>query len=103
MGLVWLPWIPTLLGIVNAFIGIENSKATGLAAVAGGIGELLIMWGLVTMIIAQGVAMVWLFRSFSRDHWSRNIVSLVSIGMSGIMLLMVGFFLWAVWFQARHR
>jgi len=101
--LTWAPWLPTLLGLVNVFIGIKNSKATGLAAVSGGIGEMLAMWGLVTMIVAQGVAIVWMFRSFSRDHWGRNIVSLVSIGMSGLMLMMVGFFLWAVWFQTRHR
>jgi len=55
------------------------------------------------MIVAQGVAMVWMFRSLSRDHWGRNIISLASIGMSGLMLVMVGLFLWAVWFQARHR
>jgi len=101
--LVWAPWIPTLIGLVNVFVGINNSKATGLAAIAGGIGELLAMWGLITMIVAQAVAIVWLFRSFSRHHWGRNVVSVVSIGMSGLLLLIVAFFLWAVWFQARHR
>lgn len=103
LALAWVPWIPTLVGFVRVFLPITNQTATGLAAVAGGIGELLVMWGVVSMIVAQGVAMVWMFRSLSRDHWGRNIISLASIGMSGLMLVMVGLFLWAVWFQARHR
>ena len=103
MVLAWAPWVPTLIGLGYAFRGISNSAATGLAAVAGGFAEMLVWWGLVTMIVSQAVAIVWLFRGLSREHWGRNTISLVSISMSGTMLLMVGFFLWAVWFQAQHR
>jgi len=101
--LAWAPWVPTLLGLVNAFIGINNSKAMGIAAVAGGVSELLVLWGFITMIATQALAILWLARSFSRDHWMRNFASLVSIGMSGLMLLIVGFFVWMVWFQAHYH
>jgi hypothetical protein len=96
------PWVPTMVAISHSFVGISNSRATGLAAIAGGIAELLVWWGLGTMIISQIVAIVWLFRSFSRDHWLRNLASAFSIGLSSLMLLMVCFFLWSVWFQSRH-
>ena len=46
----------TVMGILNAFIGINNSKATGLAAVAGGIAE-----ALVTTAIGLLVAIPSLF------------------------------------------
>ena len=101
--LAWTPWAPTVIALMIAFQGISNSKATGIGAVAGGVGEVLATWGIIAMIISQGVAIVWLFRSFSRDHWTRNFVAAVSIGLSGLILLMVGFFLWMVWFQMpRH-
>jgi biopolymer transport protein ExbB/TolQ len=52
----------TVAGILNAFIGISNSKATGLAAVAGGIAE-----ALVTTAIGLFVAIpaVWMFNYFT--------------------------------------
>lgn len=102
MVLAWAPWVPTLIGLGYAFRGISNSKATGLAAVAGGVGELIALWGLVTLIASQAVAIAWLLRGFSRDHWFRNIVSALSISLSGLMLLMLGGFLWLMAFQAWH-
>jgi len=98
--LAWTPWVPTLIGLVIVF---NNQKATGIAAVAGGVGELLVVWGLITMVVSQGVAIVWLFRSFSRDDWTRNVLSVISICMSGLMLLIVGFFVWMVWFHTRYH
>jgi biopolymer transport protein ExbB/biopolymer transport protein TolQ len=52
----------TVAGILNAFIGIQNQKATGLAAVAGGIAE-----ALVTTAIGLFVAIpaVWMFNYFT--------------------------------------
>ena len=52
----------TVAGILNAFVGIPNQKATGLAAVAGGIGE-----ALVTTAIGLFVAIpaVWMFNYFT--------------------------------------
>ena len=52
----------TVVGIINAFKGIENSKSTGLGAVAGGISE-----ALVTTAVGLFVAIpaVWMFNYFS--------------------------------------
>ena len=52
----------TVFGILNAFIGIQNQKVTGLAAVAGGIAE-----ALVTTAIGLFVAIpaVWMFNYFT--------------------------------------
>ena len=52
----------TVAGILNAFVGIQNQKATGIAAVAGGIAE-----ALVTTAIGLFVAIpaVWMFNYFT--------------------------------------
>jgi biopolymer transport protein ExbB len=52
----------TVAGILNAFVGISNQKATGLAAVAGGIAE-----ALVTTAVGLFVAIpaVWMFNYFT--------------------------------------
>ena len=96
--LAWVPWVPTLIGFAYAFRGIWTSKATGLGVVAGGISEMFLLWGIGTMIISQVAAIIWLYRAFSREHWMRNVVSAVSMGLSGLMLVTVGFFLWFAWF-----
>jgi len=48
--LAWVPWIPTLVGLGYAFRGISSQKATGVGAVAGGVAESLVLWGLLSMI-----------------------------------------------------
>ena len=48
--LAWAPWVPTVIGIGYLFVGLSNSKATGLAVVVGGMVELLVWWGIATMI-----------------------------------------------------
>ena len=52
----------TVLGIINAFHGIASAKATGLAAVAGGIAEALVTtaFGLFVAVPA-----VWMFNYFT--------------------------------------
>jgi len=52
----------TVVGIINAFKGITQSKSTGLAAVAGGISE-----ALVTTAVGLFVAIpaVWMYNYFS--------------------------------------
>ena len=70
--LAWAPWVPTTIGLGYFFIGLNHSKATGLAVLVGGMVELLVWWGIATMIISQIAAIVWLFRSFSNAHILRN-------------------------------
>jgi biopolymer transport protein ExbB len=47
----------TVAGILNAFIGISNSKATGLAAVAGGIAEALVTTAIGLFVAIPAVMM----------------------------------------------
>jgi hypothetical protein len=94
--LAWVPWIPV---IISAFRGISEQKATGLGAVAGGISESLIVWGLITMVICQVAAIVWLSRSFSPEHAMRSLISGFSICLSTVMLALMG---WVTWLLIRH-
>jgi hypothetical protein len=89
IALAWVPWVPTAVGLSYAFAGISNTKATGLAAIAGGLAESFVLWGIITMVIAQVAAIVWLGKSFSSGHGWRNFVSVISIVLSGLMLVLV--------------
>ena len=92
------PWIPTVIGLGSAFVGVSNSKATGLAAVAGGMVELLVWWGIATMLVFQIAAIIFLLRSFSSAHILRSLTAAVFVLASGLMLLLVCAFL----FWGRH-
>ena len=51
----------TVIGIINAFKGIEAEKATGLSAVAGGISEALVATALGLLV---AIPAVWAFNYF---------------------------------------
>jgi hypothetical protein len=101
--LAWAPWIPTLIGIAYAFWSISGQKATGLGAVAGGLAEIFVLYGVAAILVGQIAAIVLLSRAFSPGHWARSLLSVVSICFSGLMLLLVGIFLWCSWFQTHHN
>ncbi len=100
--LSWIAWIPIAIGLREAFHGMSNTKAIGLGAVAGGLGGAFARWGVAAMVVAQVAAIVWLGKSFAPQHWLRNLVSVVSIVLSGLTLVLVCLFLAAVWFSAHH-
>jgi len=100
--LAWAPWILTIIGLAYAFRGISNTTATGLAAVAGGLAESFVLWGVLAMVVAQVAAIVWLGKSFSPEHWLRNLVSVFSIVLSGLLLVLVCLFVVSIWIWAHH-
>jgi hypothetical protein len=100
--LAWAPWIPILAGIAYAFRGIWEQKATGLGAVAGGLSEIFVLYGVSAILVGQVASIFLLFQTFSPGHWVRSLFSVLSICLSGLMLLLVGFFLWFSWFRI-HR
>ncbi|MFZ0774824.1 MAG: hypothetical protein WCA49_16800 [Candidatus Sulfotelmatobacter sp.] len=100
--LAWTPWVPILVGLSHTLLGISKQKATGIGAVAGGVTELFVVWGISAILIGQVTAIVLLLRAFSRENWIRSLFSALSIGLSGLMLLLVGLFLWLSWFQKHH-
>lgn len=103
VALAWIPWIPAMVGLRNAFAGISNTKATGLAAVAGGIAEAYVTFGLVATLICEGAAIVLLFGAFARGHGVRSAFSVLSICMSGLMILLFCLSVWFLWLQSNHR
>jgi len=103
VALAWAPWIPTLIGLGYALIGVWARKATGIGVVAGGQAELFVVWGVGAILISQVAAIVWLFRAFSPGHWMRSLLSVLSICLSLLMLLLVALFLWFSWFRSHHR
>jgi hypothetical protein len=79
-----------------------EQKATGLGAVAGGLTEMFVLWGIGTMIISQVVAIILLVRAFSPGHWVRSSFSVLSICLSGFTLVLVFYSLWLLWFRIHH-
>jgi hypothetical protein len=98
----WVPWIPIIIGLRQAFRGISDTKATGIAAVAGGLGGAFALWGIIGMVVAQVAAIIWLGKSFAPEHALRNLVSVLSIVVSGLMLVLVCLFVASIWFSTHH-
>jgi hypothetical protein len=104
VALAWAPWVPTMIGFANAFRGILNTKATGLAAVAGGIAETYVLVGLAATLICEVSALTLLFRAFSRGHGVRGAFSVLSICMSALMIFIFCLSLRLLfWFNSHHR
>jgi len=100
--LAWAPWLPTIVGLGYAFRGISAEKATGLAAVAGGLTEAFLLLGLLITLVFEVVAIILLLRAFEFGHWLRSLLSAFSIFSSGLMLLLFGLFLWLSWVRTHH-
>ena len=86
--------IPLIVGVPNAFNGIAKEKATGLAAVAGGLAEGYLTFGVALAFAMPITAIFLLSRSFARGHGVRSLFSLVCICWNALMLALVGLFLW---------
>ena len=104
MLLAWIPLlffiIPAAIGIVRAFVSMGNQRATGLTAVAGGFAEVVATFGFVVMVGSEVAAIVMLLRTLSRSHPLRTVVAIVSVCCGGLLLGLVGLFLWLA---ATHR
>ena len=82
--------------------GIAGSRATGIAAVAGGFAEGYALMGMAATLICEVSAMVLLLRAFSRGHGVRSAFSALSICVSGLMILLFCLSLWLIWFARHH-
>lgn len=100
--LAWAPWVPMMIGLSYLFRGMWSSKATGIGAVAGGFAEGYLLAGLAATLICEVGAMALLFRAFSRGHGVRNVFSVLSICVSGLMIVLFGLSVWMLWFES-HR
>jgi hypothetical protein len=102
VALVWTPWIPILIGFGYAFHGMLGAKATGIGAVAGGLNEIFVSYGVAATLLAQVFAIVFLCRTFASGRSLRNFFSIVSLCLSGFMIVMVVLFLWLTWSWSHH-
>jgi hypothetical protein len=102
VGLAIASALPFLVPILTVFRGISPGKATGLAAVAGGLTELYVTSGLILTFILPIAAIVLLGKSFSAGNQSRKLLSLLFICSSVFMLALYGLSAWFVLIQMRH-
>jgi hypothetical protein len=93
VALAWAPSVPALLGLSNVLRGRSRARATGHAAVAGGLAEMFAVCGIGAILIGQGTAIFLLRRGFSPGDWMQNLLSVQSICLSVLMLLFVSPFL----------
>jgi hypothetical protein len=103
MVLAWTPSVPLIIGVLHSFRGISEQKATGLGAVAGGLAEVYVTFGIILTFILLVGAIVLLGRSFSGGHRMRALVSMLSICWSALMLFIFGLLMWLFLVQLPHR
>ena len=97
--LTWVPFVLFMAPIVVTVVrDISPQKATGLGAVAGGLLEGLMTFGLAAIVLSQVGALFMLARSFERDHAVSGFFSAVSICCS---LFLVAFMALTVWLFIR--
>jgi hypothetical protein len=100
--LVWVPWIPILVAFGHVLYQMSRVKATGVSAVAGGFSEILLMYGVVGTFVAQLFAIVLLSKSLLPGRPLRNFFSILSLCLSGLMIVVIAVFLWLSWSWAHH-
>ena len=103
MGLAIASALPFLVLILTIFRGISPGKATGWAAVAGGLTEFYVTSGLILTFILPIAAIVLLGKSFSAGNQSPKLLSLLFIICSSVfMLALYGLSAWFFLIQMRH-
>ena len=100
--LAWLPSIPFVIGLAASFKGFSEQRATGLGAVAGGFAEIFAAFGFALAFLFEVGAIVLLIRAFSGENRLRAFFSVVSIGVSVLMLFLFGLILWLFLVESRH-
>lgn len=103
VALAWVPVVPIILSLLHSFVGINNSKATGLAVVAGGLIKEYVTIGLAAFLICEVCAMTLLFRAFSPGHPLRSAFSVMSLCVSGLTLALFGLSVWVFWLASHQR
>lgn len=88
--------IPLIIAFFNALKGISAERATGLAAIAGGLAEAYVTFGVLLSLGLPVAAIVLLLRSFSAGHRMRALISLLCICASALTLCLAALFMWGV-------
>lgn len=94
--------VPLIIIFFNAFKGMSAEKATGLAALAGGLGEAYATFGALLSLALPVGAIILLLRSFSVGHRMRALISLLCICACALTLALAGLFVWGVFIYLPH-
>lgn len=95
--LAWAPPVFLLLPTLVDFLRtISNQKATGMGAVAGGIGQAFVNFGVIVTLVVEVTAFVLLLRTFPKGHFARRFLSLLSLCCSAFTIFSVGLFVWFI-------
>jgi|SRR6185503_2111257 hypothetical protein len=96
--------VPLIIGMSNAFRGIATEKATGLAAVAGGLAEAYVTLAAVLAFVLPVTAIFLFSRSFARGHGLRSFFSILCMCWNALMVALAGLSLWLFWvYLPAHR
>jgi hypothetical protein len=97
--LAWSPIALFVVSMVRAMIEMSGQRTSGLGAVAGGLSEVLVTYGLLISFASQILAIVLLVRAISEGRSAgRTVLAVISICGAGMVLLMCGA---VVWFLVR--
>lgn len=101
--LAWAPFaIMAGLGFMRAITEIQNQKATGLGAVAGGFSESFVTFGIVAFLATQVMAIMLLVGCIGQGETSQTIVAILSMGLSALGIVATVLSVWAVVFVIPH-
>jgi hypothetical protein len=100
--LAWGPIAFFMLGMVREFMALSAQKTSGLGAVAGGLSEALVTYGLLIGFASPILAIVLLIRAISQSRSaSRTFVAVISVCGAGMVLLVSVAALWS-WVRVPH-
>jgi hypothetical protein len=102
LALIWGPAVIVVVpGLINAFKGISQEKATGLAAVAGGFAEMFWIFGMVAFVVCEISGIAMLAKLVVRGQ--RAFSAIASIGCRALLLAWVGGAVWLIYFSLTRR
>jgi hypothetical protein len=101
--LAWTPFLFFIPTVIGAFNGIAREKATGFAAVAGGLAEFFSTFGLVATLVFEAAAIILLLRTFSGPRPLRALFSVISICCSVFVLMIVTLFCLSLFVLRSHH
>jgi hypothetical protein len=102
--LAWIPFtlfmIPMVVTLLRS-VFISSTKATGIGAVADGISEGLVTFGVAAILVTQVAAVILLARAFDPKDKLRTLFSVVSICCSLFLITLLGLVIWMIIWHPR--
>ena len=88
--MAWVPLAAVVLpGILNSFRGITEQKATGLGAVAASIAEVLMIWGVLSLIAVELASLVFTVRALRAGVGKSGVLPAVASVLGALLALTI--------------